>query len=64
MMIADDSYRSFLILLRIWGISSAFRTYQINFNNSSRLPKVKTDFFEKYICRDINASIHFFKIFQ
>ena len=30
-------------------------------HSPSRLPKVNTEFFEKYICRDINPSIHFLK---
>ena len=30
MMIVNDSYKLFLFLLRIWGISSAFRTCNIN----------------------------------
>ena len=30
LLIVNDSYKSFLILLRIWGRSCAFRTYSIN----------------------------------
>ena len=30
-------------------------------HSPSRLPEVNADFFEKYICRDINASIYFSK---
>ena len=30
MMINNGSYKSFLIILGIWGISPAFRTYKID----------------------------------
>ena len=57
MMIDNDSYKSFLMLLRIWVISSAFRTYYINpFDLLTFLASQG-----KYICGDINASVHFSK---